>query len=223
MGRFILAQVSGLAQVAVAAFLIAAPQVVLAHETQQKTADPGFRPQSEHAAAFLASLESATIAVYPTLVRRATRTAHSFASQEQIVELLNGQQIARAAAAPKRIDLGRLVDGSQWELFLNDMRQIGDSLQRGHADAHYHLFMEFLLPVSDQTIFGIECYVLDSDGENAFSFLLNSHHRVFVEARLTAEDDTEAARARLFEKATLLGMSSLTAQINAAKADAETS
>jgi hypothetical protein len=189
----------------------------LAHEHDIKTPDPGFRPESEHTAAFLEALDTAAIAVYPTLLRRESRTASSFASQNQIVALLNKSGVLTVRAAPNRVDLGALRGSSQWEIFESDMQRIGESLQKWRSDARYHLFMEFLLPVSDQNIFGVHVYVLDAEGRNAFSFLLNSHHQPFVDARLVAENSSEAARESMIERATSLGVVALEAQIERAR------
>jgi len=80
-------------------------------------ADPGFRPESQYAATFLDTAGTTTIAVLPTLIRRTDRTAHSFSSQQQIVDFLADAGIATAVAKPQRIDLGPLRRPSQWEIF----------------------------------------------------------------------------------------------------------
>jgi hypothetical protein len=144
----------------------------LTHETDDKLGDPGFRPYSEHASAFLNAVDTATIAVYPTIVRKADGTSHSFESQKQIVALLRQKEMAAPAAGSSRVDLGRLEPTSQWGLFLNDMQRIAETLKGQASDADYHLFMELVWPVNDQPIFGIHCYVFDRQGQNAFSFLL---------------------------------------------------
>lgn len=210
---------SRILQISAAACLVALSLSALAHETEIKTADPGFRPPSQYAAAFLESLDSATIAVYPTIVRRANRTAHSFASQAQIIESLNTENILTAVAGRRRIDLGRLLGtgSSQWEVFENDMQRIAEALQKKGSDAQYHLVMEFLLPVSDQQIFGVHCYVLDQEGQSAFSFLLNSHHQLFVDANLMAANSSEEARSNMLTRATQVGVTALEQQIEHAR------
>jgi hypothetical protein len=218
MTRSLAIQFSRVSKLAAAICVVAFSQVVLAHETEIKTADPGFRPPSEYAPAFLESLDTATITVYPTIVRRADRTAHSFASQSQIIDLLNSENIVMAVAGRRRIDLGKLKGRSQYDLFLESGQRIAE-VQRTHpSGAEYLLVMEFLFPVNNQTIFGIQCYVLNSDGENAFSFLLNSHHQLFVDAKLIADGTSEAARAKLMAKATQAGVTALKQQIEHSQA-----
>lgn len=188
-----------------------------AQHSHQITSDPGFRPDNEFAAAFVENLDTATIAVYPSLVRRAGRTAVSFASREQIVKALHDNGIATAIAKNRRIDLGQLRGRSQWEVFEFGEQHIAAALQDGPLDTDYRLVMEFLLPVSDQEIFAVHCYIFDQQGRSAFSFLLNAHHQSFVDARLSAEDSSEAARQALIQRATALGMAALQAQIERAK------
>ena len=76
--------------------MLALSMNILADEPDQTVPDPGFRPESEYAEIFLDSVGTTTIAVLPTLVRRSERTAHSFASQQQIVAFLNEYAIAEA-------------------------------------------------------------------------------------------------------------------------------
>jgi hypothetical protein len=185
----------------------------MADETDTKTPDPGFRPHSEYAPKFLESLSTATVAVYPSIVRRLDRTAHSFASREQIVASLIGNNMAAAVTATHRIDLGENIQGTQWEMFQNDMNAIAEELKTQHSDADYAMVMEIVVFPDNQGIFGIHVFVLDQQGQNAFSFLLNSHHRSFVDANLRAEDTSEAARARLMERATRLGVAALQGQV----------
>lgn len=184
-----------------------------AGDSPRETTDhPGFRPESPQAAEFVAEYDKVTIIVHPTIVRRAQRTAHSFASQSQILELLDAAGIT-AKPGKTRVDLGRLDRQSQWDLFQGDLSRIAERVKGRHPDARYHLVLEFLLPVSDGEIFGIECYVIDQEGRNAFSFLLNSHHRLFVDARLFARNSSEEARAEMFARATEAAVAALQAQI----------
>jgi len=192
----------------------------MAHETEEKVPDPGFRPPSEYAPAFLDALDTATIAVFPSIVRRSDRTAHSFASQAQIVAFLNESGIASAMTKARRIDLGPLRRPSQWEMFQYGAESIAAKLEGYETGADYTLVMEFILP-EPHRVFGIEVYVLDRQGRNAFSFLLNSHHQMFVDAKLIAGSSSEEARARMIEDAALVGMTAFELQIDRARAGYE--
>ncbi len=81
---------------------------VLADEAGSTISDPGFRPHSEYAPAFVKALPTAAVEVYPTIVRRLERTAVSFASQDRIVALLKDEIMVMAVAKNTRFDLGKL-------------------------------------------------------------------------------------------------------------------
>ena len=183
-----------------------------AHELEQKIPDPGFRPESPHAAAFLDQRNAASFAVLPTMVRRPDRTAHSFASQEQLVASLNEAGIISALAKPKRIDRGPLRRAAQWEIFEYGLIDVAEALERYDTGTEFILVMEILVP-GGQEVFGIECYIVDKDGNNAFSFLLNSHHEIFDSAQLRADDSTEAARTAMISDATRLVVTALQRQL----------
>jgi hypothetical protein len=184
----------------------------MAHETGETIAAPGFRPESEHAQAFLDQLSSARVAVLPSIIRRADRCAHSFASQQQAVALLNDTGIIGAVAKPKRIDRGPLRRVSQWEVFEYGLLDISEALESYETDTEFILVVEFLIP-QGQEVFAIESYILDRQGNNAFSFLLNSHHEIFASAKLRAKGTSEEARAEMISAATRLVVNALQRQI----------
>ena len=188
----------------------------VAHETDDPLSDPGYRPHSEHALAFVESWPNATVAVLPAIVRRLDRTAHSFASQAQLVSLLE-QAGVTASAVPVRIDRGEYPGEAQWNTFRSGMEAVANALTDRAPDADYAVVLEILMYAGDQEVFGLHVFVLDGEGRNAFSFLLNSHHRAFVETGLRADDRSEAARSALMEKATELAMTALDALIEAAR------
>lgn len=195
--------------------LVSCSNSVLSDEPGQTTSDPGFRPECEYASDFLDTLGTAQIAVLPTLVRRVDRTAHSFASQQQIVAFLNESGIATATAKPRRIDLGPLRRPTQWEIFQYGAESIAAKLEGYETGADYTLVMELLVP-GDREIFGIEVYIVGRQGQSVFSFLLNSHHQMFAEAKLFAKNSSEASREKMMENATRIGVMALKAQVERA-------
>jgi len=194
------------------------PLQALAHEADKTLLDPGFRPYSEYASAFVNRLDEATIAVHPTLIRGPVGTSHSVASQKKIIASIGDKNLWTAIEGSIRVDLGRLEARSQWELFLDDIERISETLQSQPADADYHLFLELMAPVSNR-IFGIHCYVFDRRGRNAFSFLLNSHHRLFADAKLTTRQTSENGLTKLVEKAADVAMVAFKAQVDRARKD----
>ena len=180
------------------------PAVNLADEPTQTTADPGFRPETEHAAEFVSAVGDTRIVVLPTIVRRTERTAHSFSSQDQIVAFLNESGLAVSSTNYRRVDLGALRRPSQWEIFQASERAITEILGEYDPGGDYTLVMELLVP-GDQSVFGIEVYIIDRQGRSAFSFLLNSHHQIFAQADLAAKNSSEEAREQLVRDATQVG------------------
>lgn len=191
--------------------IVVFPMHGLADEPDQLLSDPGFRPESDYATAFLDAAETATIAVLPTLVRRIDRTAYSFESQERIVTFLNESGLTTAVTKPRRIDLGALQRRSQWEIFQYGSESISDNLGSYETGTDYALVMEILVP-GNQAVFGIEIYIIDRQGRSAFSFLLNSHHQMFSNAKLVAKNASEESRNTMLEDATNVGLAALMAQ-----------
>jgi hypothetical protein len=183
-----------------------------AHEPEQTIPVPGFRPPSDLAQVFLDDVGDMSIDVLPSVVRRFSRTAHSFSSQQLIVDSLNENRLGTASVRHDRVDLGPLLKHSQWELFQEGLAAVSEAAANRDTGADYTLLMEFLVP-GDESVFGVEVYIVDAEGRNAFSFLLNSHHQMFAEAGLVAQGSSEAARERMIENATRLGLRALQDQI----------
>ena len=181
--------------------------------TQQQIIAPAYRPDSQYAPVFLEAAETATIAVYPSIVRSPETTTFSAASQQQIVSLLNKTTLTSAVAADATIDPAELKGQSQWDMFRNDMWAIAGTLKERQTDAQYNLVMEVLFPPGGRAVFGIHCYIFDQQGNNAFSFLMNSHHKPFVDADMVASDASDASRSMLIDKATKVGVAALIQQI----------
>lgn len=187
-----------------------------ADEPAASIPDPGYRPHSEQSAVFLDSVGNTSFAVLPTMIHRLKRTAHSFESQQLLVDFINENQIGRATARPLRVDQGILERRSQWDLFNRGIAAVASALSAKGYNADYTLAMEILVP-GDQAVWGIHVYILDSQGRNAFSFLLNAHHQLFTEAKLVASDSSEDARAKMLADATRVGLHALQAQIRNAQ------
>ena len=183
-----------------------------ADEPRATSQDPGYRPASNESAAFLESVGNTSFDVLPTMIRRLERTAHSFDSQQQIVDFLNDNQIGTAVAKPLRIDQGILEHRTQWDLFKRGTDAVAAVLSTQQTESGYTLAMEILVP-GDQSVFGIHVYILDRQGRSAFSFLLNAHHQLFAEAGLVASGSSEAARSKMIADATTAGLRALEAQI----------
>jgi hypothetical protein len=199
--------------------LLTACLSLFAHETEQKNPYPGFRPESELASTFVAAVKTADVIVYPTIIRTPTNTTFSAESQQKVVEFLNERKVTTAKSGENPIDPGEIKGQGQFDWFQNDMAVIGKAVEDMEPGEDYVLVMEVLFPPTRgtrQMVFGIHCIVLNAEGENVFSFLLNSHHQMFIDAEMVAEDLTQESRAELVTKATDLGSEALVQQIRLA-------
>jgi hypothetical protein len=202
---------------ALAVLLVAVAGAPLQAQQAVPHAPPGVRPESPHATEFLESLDAARIVVLPSVVRGVDRIRHSVSSQKLIVELLAEGGLATATTTDRRVDLGVVPHQPQWEIFQSSLRTLATALEARQIDADYALVMEVVLPPGAQVVFGIETYILDRQGRNVFSFLLNAHHEVFTAANLVAADETAAALETMVLEATRVGIAALQAQVDHAR------
>ena len=98
---------------------------------------------------------------------------------------------------------GELKGKSQFEFFQNDMVKLGKGIKMKKEKMDYCIIPEIIFePERHGTLFafGIHIFILNNKGENVFSFLLNSHHQLFNEAKLYAynpnENDLEELKRR---------------------------
>jgi hypothetical protein len=76
--------------------------------------------------------------------------------------------------------------------------------------------MEVLIHPSNRSVFGIHCLIFDRDARSVFSFLLNSHHKLFADAKMSVPEPSPESRATLVTQATRIGVIALAQQIEAA-------
>ena len=201
-----------------AVVLLATATTLLAgEESQEQLKVPGFRPQSKLADSFLEQLGSSRIAVLPTLVRTRQGTVQSEASQKAVVNFLKQNKLGVPEMRETELDVGKPQGKGQYSLFMNDLKTIGKVVKK-QSGAEYFVVLEHLVtptPSGDIAIGGIHIYVLDAEGKNAFSFLLNSHHKIFIEAKLRSADSSRQGQDTLALNGTKAALSALEQQIKA--------
>jgi len=188
-------------------------------EARRTVNAPGFRPESPLSQTFVERVDSSRIAVLPTLIRTRDGAAHSDLSRDRIVAFLKENRLGVAEARPTRVDVGKLKGKFQYDVFKNDLKTIGKTVKKLDG-ADYFVVLEHLVtptPSGDIAIGGIHLFLLDAKGENAFSFLLNSHHKLFVEAALRSADSSPDGRNRLAMKGTEIALEAMKEQIAAAR------
>lgn len=185
-----------------------------ADETKQKDDLPGYRPLTEHSVAFALNVESAKIAVFPSVVRTVNPAEdnvsqeYSLSSQEQTIKLLKENGLGIPYAAVTEFDLSKAPEGKgQYALFLSGIQYIGDEAKTFNEEADYFIILDIIFVKTDA--WGIQCYILDRTGTNVFSFLFNSHHKPFIDAGLNAEDASPESRKRVIAESTTLALTAL--------------
>lgn len=179
---------------------------------------PGYRPGSEVAGEFVKSLKSTRIAVLPGIIRTREKTIYTEATQKAAVEFLKLHHLGKPELRKLEMDVGPLDGKSQFDWFKSDRGRVGKIIQ-AQSGADYFLALEFLIPKNPSgeiSIFGIHVFVLNAKGEDAFSFLLNSHHKVFNEPELKSEDSSAEGRTALVSKGTPVALEALLEQIGRA-------
>lgn len=142
---------------------------------------------------FYHSLKEKGIAVFPSVVKNNDGTTSDLASRDTIAGFFQNRGVSSVHLVNREVGLGRLEEiNSQWALFERSMLLFSDHLKANPIDSGYALIAEYVVEETINVIHVIQCYILDSDGEDAFSFLLNSHHKLFIDARL----ETEAVKSR---------------------------
>ena len=188
-------------------------------DPHKKLSVPGYRPESRLTQAFMSRLSTAKIAVLTTVIRTKEGTVYSEASQKAVVDSMRENKLGVPELRKVNVDVGERKGKFQYAMFENDLERIGEAVKQ-QSNADYFLVVEHLVtptPSGGIAIGGVHCYVLDSRGQNAFSFLLNSHHKLFVDAKLRSGDASEQGRESLVMKGTRAALTALQQQIDAAR------
>lgn len=186
-----------------------------AHETEEKTPAPGFRPESEYAKAFLDSVGKTQMVVYPTVVHIKTPDGMVISQNQESQKAIFDHLIKNQIIDPNGPDLSKVEGQGQFDFFQGFIKQMADQIKQP-----YHVSADVIIiqrPDNQLSVWGIHVYILDKAGNNAFSFLLNSHHQILVDAKLFSEDNSKEAIDRLVAQSTKIALEALDQQIQQAK------
>jgi len=171
---------------------------------------PGFRPKLANVGldkAFVANLRTSSITVYPVVFRSNLFTdAYEKDSQKGVGLFFKDIGFDRVELAANPIELNKLKTAGpgQKSVFDAGLVHISKQIKAGPPDSDYICVIEYLHTATQsggQSIGGIQCYILDANGRNVLSFLLNSHHALFTEAVLRSLSADEDARTAVLERA----------------------
>ncbi len=181
-----------------------------------------YRPESAPGCdkLFQNDLGKIKITVYPTIVRSFNWTIYDQSSSKRIGTFFETNNLAKVHYSNKKIDMNKSTAKIQWQLFKKSMSLFADYLKVHPVNTEYALVVECLVTPrrsGGEAIGGIQCYVLDSSGSNAFSFLLNSHHKLFIDAQLKTNNATTESRDELVKKSTEVAIKAFQRQLNIEK------
>ena len=155
---------------------------------------PGFRPESDLDQAFLDSYKTSKFIIYPTITRVIDTTTWSKSLSKEFAQNLKKDEDLNISLNETILNPGDLKGKSQFEFFQNDMVTLGNEIKMRREKMDYCIIPEIIFePERHGThfVFGIHVFILNNKGENVFSFLLNSHHQLFNEAKLYAYNPNE--------------------------------
>lgn len=170
--------------------------------------NPGYRPESVLEQVFIDSYRESTFKMYPTITREIDTTTWSKTLSKEFAQNLNEAENLNIQLSENTLDPEELIGKSQFQFFMYDLVRLGNQIKIKKGNTDYHIIPEILFAPERQGtlfVFGIHIFILDKEGENVFSFLLNAHHELFVEAKLysynPSEKDLEALKQRCLEVA----------------------
>ena len=145
-----------------------------------------------------------SLTVYPTFVRRVQGPIYDRKSAKQIAKCFTDVGMASVAVSDQQLPIVGKRIMIQWKLFKQTLELFSSYLKDNSLKTNYAVIAEYLitpLPDGGQAAGGIHCYVLDSDGRVAIAILLNTHHKIFAEAKpKTVEDCTAVLIKALKER-----------------------
>ena len=181
--------------------------------------NPGFKPESDFSQVFINSYKESKFIIYPTITRAIDTTTWSELLSKEFAQNLKRDENLNIRLNENFLNPGELMGKSQFEFFKNDMEKLGNEIKVKKEKMDYCIIPEILFePKRNGTlfVFGIHIFILNNEGENVFSFLLNSHHELFVEAKLYAYNPNENDLEELKQRCLNVGVKAFKLMINKA-------
>ena len=181
--------------------------------------NPGFKPESDFSQAFINSYKESKFIIYPTITRAIDTTTWSKLLSKEFAQNLKRDENLNIRLNENFLNPGELMGKNQFEFFKNDMEKLGNELKMKKEKIDYCIIPEIIFePKRNGTlfVFGIHIFILNNKGENVFSFLLNSHHELFVEAKLYAYNPNENDLEELKQRCLSAGIKAFKLMVNKA-------
>lgn len=163
---------------------------------------------------FYQGLKEKGITVFPGVAMHDTGPTYHLAARNTIASLFQDRGIPTVYPVEQEVGLGTMEGiNNQFALFKRSRSLFSEHLRANPIDSGYAVMTEYAVEETVNIMHVIQCYILDSDGEDAFSFLLNSHHRLFNDFGL--ETEAVESRDKLIAKGTDVVIQALQCQLNA--------
>ncbi len=159
-----------------------------------KISIPAYRPKSYFSNGFINSFKQSKFIIYPTITRTIDTITWSKLLSEEFAQNLKRDENLNIILDENSLNPGELMGKNQHEFFTYDMVRLGNEIKMKRENTDYFIIPEIIFePERNGTyfVFGIHIFILNNEGENVFSFLLNSHHELFNEAKLYAYSPNE--------------------------------
>lgn len=179
--------------------------------------NPGFRDESGLSQTFINSYKESKFIIYPTITRAIDTTTWSKILSKEFAEKLKRDENLNISLNKNSLNPGELMGRGQFEFFKNDMERLGNEVKMKKEQTDYYIIPEILFePKRNETlfVFGIHVFILNKEGENVFSFLLNSHHELFIEAKLYAYNPNENDLDELKKRCLDIGVRAFRLMVN---------
>lgn len=144
---------------------------------------------------FIADLPTATMVVFPSVVR-SQQIAYDNRAAEAFAAALRDAGIAASTAS----DHVPIIGGwghNQARMFRNSIESFARYVAANSVDADYAVLAEYLMLPNKAG--GVHVYVVDRHGQIMAGFLRNSHHDVFSKANPKTADDCTKLAIEVFE------------------------
>ena len=183
----------------------------------QNVEAPGFRPECDLAQTFINSYEKSKFVIYPTIIRTIDTTTWSELLSKEFAENLKKDKKLSVGLSKTILDPGELKGNGQFAIFENDMEILGKNIYQKEEKTDYNMILEIVFaPKRDENlnVFGIHVFILNNEGKNAFSYLLNSHHELFVNANLYAKNPDKKGEEQLQLKCMKVALEAFKQQVD---------
>lgn len=138
----------------------------------------------------LKDLGDTSITVFPTLVRTALRT-YDEPSAARVGAYLTAERLAAVTYSKQKVDFPGEWAVDQSRMFRESVEAFRKHVEENPLTTEYGLVAEFLLGTApgDHEAVGIHAYVLTKEGKLALGVGLNSHQKLFADAKPRTVDD----------------------------------